>query len=530
MLIGRSRLVAAAAALSSSVCSMSSSAIAGRVLSIQSHVVHGAVGNRAAALPLQLLGVEVDVLNTVQYSNHVGYGSFAGEKLTGEQVWALLEGMQANGLLAPTRLLTGYMGSVDAVRAAARALPLLRQNQPNFQFWCDPVLGDNGRLYVPAALVDAYRDEIVPYADALLPNQFEAELLSGITIRTAADARRACDVLHGRGVKLVIITSLQLDAADADPSPPLSILFSRTPQGSLWRRVYRLDVPQLPANFAGTGDLLAALLLGWDIRPGVPAHTGLRRALAGVQAVLRRTMEEAGPARGEGEAKGLATRPLGLRILSSIDEIRHPDESSVPAPTRLDSPLRGVLFDMDGTLTLPSQLDFVRMRSAAGLPEGAPIFSSIEALPADRRAAAWAEIEKIELEATPQLQPGLATLFAALRTHGLRVGIATRNNPRAVDALVRAAGLPADTFDPVLTRESDFPDKPHPAIALAAAAAWELPPEACMFVGDSPDDMLCGRAAGMATCFLGDREAEADVAISSLDELTAMLDDAVQTE
>ena len=517
---------------------MSSSAIAGRVLSIQSHVVHGAVGNRAAALPLQLLGVEVDVLNTVQYSNHVGYGSFAGEKLTGEQVWALLEGMHANGLLAPTRLLTGYMGSVDAVRAAARALPLLRQNQPSFQFWCDPVLGDNGRLYVPPALVDAYRDEIVPHADALLPNQFEAELLSGITIRSDADARRACDVLHGRGVKLVIITSLQLDAADADPaataldaapSPPLSLLFSRTPQGSLWRRVYRLDVPQLPANFAGTGDLLAALLLGWDIRPGVPAHTGLRRALAGVQAVLRRTMEEAGgpPAQGKG------TRPLGLRILSSIDEIRHPDESSVAAPTRLDAPLRGVLFDMDGTLTLPSQLDFVRMRSAAGLPAGAPIFSAIEALPADRRAAAWAAIETIELEACAslQLQPGLATLFAALRTHGLRVGIATRNNPRAVDALVRAAGLPADTFDPVLTRESDFPDKPHPAIALAAAAAWELPPEACLFVGDSPDDMLCGRAAGMATCLLGDRaEAEADVAISSLDELTAMLDDAVLTE
>ena len=72
-----------------------------RVLSIQSHVVHGYVGNRAAVLPLQLLGVEADVLNTVQYSNHVGYGSFAGEKLSGEQLWELLRGMHANGLLAP---------------------------------------------------------------------------------------------------------------------------------------------------------------------------------------------------------------------------------------------------------------------------------------------------------------------------------------------------------------------------------------------------------------------------------------------
>ena len=63
--------------------------------------------------------VETDVLNTVQYSNHVGYGSFAGEKLTGEQIWALLEGMHANGLLKPSRVLTGYMGSVEAVRAVA---------------------------------------------------------------------------------------------------------------------------------------------------------------------------------------------------------------------------------------------------------------------------------------------------------------------------------------------------------------------------------------------------------------------------
>ena len=150
---------------------------ANTVLSIQSHVVHGAVGNRAATLPLALLGVETDVLNTVQYSNHVGYGSFAGDKLSGEQIWELLSGMHANGLLKPSRVLTGYMGSADAVRAVVRALPLLRQSQPGVQYWCDPVLGDNGRLYVPPTLVDIYRDEVVPHAHALLPNQFEAELL-----------------------------------------------------------------------------------------------------------------------------------------------------------------------------------------------------------------------------------------------------------------------------------------------------------------------------------------------------------------
>ena len=98
---------------------------------------------------------------------------------------------------------------------------------------------------------------------------------------------------------------------------------------------------------------------------------------------------------GANEGYGSGTRPLGLRLLSSIDEIRKPDESIVDAPIRLDAPLQGILFDMDGTLTLPHQLDFEEMRRAAGLPEGAPIFAGIEALPEEGRSAAWASIEAI---------------------------------------------------------------------------------------------------------------------------------------
>ena len=258
-----------------------------RVLSIQSHVVHGRVGNRAAVLPLELLGVETDVLNTVQFSNHVGYGSFTGQRLNGEQLFELLQGMHANGLLGPSHLLTGFMGSAEAVHAMVRALPLLQSSRPDVEYWCDPVLGDHGRLYVPAQLVDIYRDAVVPHAYALLPNQFEAELLSGVTIRSEDDARHACGVLHRRGVSLVIITSAQLETAaggedgaggaepaakrtrpSADgsgpsPLPPLSVFISRKPHGVSWRREYRLDIEQLPERFAGTGDLLAALLLGW---------------------------------------------------------------------------------------------------------------------------------------------------------------------------------------------------------------------------------------------------------------------------
>ena len=375
-----------------------------RVLSIQSHVVHGCVGNRAAALPLQLLGIETDVLNTLQYSNHAGYGSFAGEKLTGDQLYALLDGMHRNGLLAASHVLTGYMGSAEAIRAVLRALPLLRSARPDVQFWCDPVLGDNGRLYVPPALVDVYRDEVVPHAHALLPNQFEAEVLSGVTICTAADARRACGVLHRRGVELVVITSAEFAdtpvvpaapsadgssssssssaaAAAAAALPPLSVLLSRRPSAvsGTWRREYRIDVHQLPHRFAGTGDLLAGLLLGWSCRDGVrghvPAHVALQYSLAGVQSVLRHTVSTAAAATAAAATAAPspagappapatpatpATRPLGLNLLESIDDIRHPVERVLAhddaptrslTPVRLDAPLRAVLFDMDGTLT-----------------------------------------------------------------------------------------------------------------------------------------------------------------------------------
>lgn len=199
---------------------------------------------------------------------------------------------------------------------------------------------------------------------------------------------------------------------------------------------------------------------------------------------------------------------------------------------------------MDGTLTLPHQLDFGRMRAAAGLPEGAHIFEAIQALPTEARAAAWAAIEAVELEAYEHvaLQPGLAEHLADLRARGLKVGIATRNNPRAVAALLRVVGLPEGTFDPVLTREDQLPDKPHPALALAACSAWGVPPEACLMVGDSMDDMRLGRAAGMSTCLLRPAvdaaEAsppppladEVDFAVTTLAELGAMMEDAVRAE
>ena len=144
-----------------------------RVLSIQSHVVHGYVGNKSAVFPLQLLGVEVDPVNSVQFCNHTGYAAgVRGDVLQGDQLRALVDGLGANGLLSGyTHLLTGYIGSPSFLRAVVDALVAMRAaNAPEaVAYFCDPVLGDGGKLYVPEALVEIYRDDVVPLATVRTP-------------------------------------------------------------------------------------------------------------------------------------------------------------------------------------------------------------------------------------------------------------------------------------------------------------------------------------------------------------------------
>jgi len=187
-----------------------------RVLSIQSHVVHGYVGNKAAVLPLQILGLEVDFINSVQFSNHTGYPKFTGERLGGDALGELVSGLRANGLIGYTHVLTGYIGAASFLRAVIATVKAVREAQPSAVYVCDPVLGDGGRLYVPEELVDIYREEVLPLASVLTPNHFEAELLTRSTIATEDDAFRACAALHARGVRTIVITSAVLRADGAN--------------------------------------------------------------------------------------------------------------------------------------------------------------------------------------------------------------------------------------------------------------------------------------------------------------------------
>jgi len=274
---------ASAAAAPAAAFNAADSFIIPRVLSIQSSVVFGYVGNKASNFPLQLLGFDVDPLHSCQLSNHTGYPTVRGQKTAGEDVAAVLEGLKANGLSKQyTHVLAGYMTSVKFLEQSVSLIKAIKEERPDSLFVCDPVLGDlldngtTGKLYVPAEFIDLYRSHLLPLADVWTPNQFEAEQLSGLRIDDEQGARACLEWFHARGVRTVVITSCSYrSAADADPptSPRLIHVLASTIAPSLDprtsprpERIAHLAVPHVDKYFTGTGDMTAALIMAWLTR------------------------------------------------------------------------------------------------------------------------------------------------------------------------------------------------------------------------------------------------------------------------
>jgi len=181
-----------------------------RILSIQSHVVSGYVGNKSATFPLQLLGFETDCINSVQFSNHTGYDKgVKGQRLNDVELWDLIDGLEANGLDNYSHIINGYIGKDTFLRKLAQVIKKLKGRNPNLMYVCDPVMGDSEPVgwYVPKELLPIYRDEILPLCDICVPNQFEVEMLSGCQITDEKSAFNAIEKLHDMGVKVVVLSS-----------------------------------------------------------------------------------------------------------------------------------------------------------------------------------------------------------------------------------------------------------------------------------------------------------------------------------
>lgn len=286
-----------------------------RVISIQSHVVSGYVGNKSAVFPMQVLGYEVDAINSVQLCCHTGYKHFQGQVLNDSDLKTLFEGLKLNDIHRYSHLLTGYVGSESFLYEVIRAVKELKEANSAITYVCDPVLGDAGKFYVPKELMPIYRDQLLPLADIITPNQFEAELLSGVTITNQESALKALSILHDKGVGTVILSSYEAGNEET------LVTLASTLKGND-RRVCRLEFPRLNCTFTGTGDLLSALLLVWTHKHPDNLLLACEKALSTMQAVLKRTLESAQALAGPGNMPSPAQREL--RLVNSKKDIENP--------------------------------------------------------------------------------------------------------------------------------------------------------------------------------------------------------------
>jgi pyridoxine kinase len=253
------------------------------ILSIQSHVAYGHVGNASAAFPMQRLGVDVWPIHTVQFSNHTGYGAWTGRVFDGPMIEELVEGIAERGVLPSCDgVLSGYMGSADIGNAILSTVGKVRQANPRALYCCDPVIGDVGRgVFVRPGIPEFMRDQAVPAADIITPNHFELDYLSGRTTETLAAIKDAVAAVQRLGPRVVLVTSLH-----TRETPPDCIDLLAGEGGAFWR----VRTPKLSLSVNGAGDAVAALFFVHYVRTA-SAATALGEASASIYGLLKRTAE-----------------------------------------------------------------------------------------------------------------------------------------------------------------------------------------------------------------------------------------------
>jgi pyridoxine kinase len=281
------------------------------ILSIQSSVAYGHVGNSAATFPLMRMGVEVWPVITVHFSNHTGYPSWRGPMLAASDIADVVRGIDERGVLGQVdAVLSGYQGGADVGAVIVDVVELVRQRNPAAIYCCDPVLGDVDRgLYVRPGIPELMRDRVVPVADVITPNQFELTVLTGMSTTTTDEVLAAADAARALGPATVLVTSV----VHADAAPGTIDMIAVSGAGS-----WRVTTPLLPRTFTGAGDLTAATFLAGLLRTGDPAI-----ALASTAAVVHGVLEVT-----------IASGGSELALVEAQDEIVHPSRTFEPVRLR----------------------------------------------------------------------------------------------------------------------------------------------------------------------------------------------------
>lgn len=292
------------------------------ILSIQSHVAAGHVGNMAATLPLNRLGHEVWAVPTVLFSNHPAHGSHTGRAATADEIGDLVDGLHERGMLADcAAVLSGYLGTAANGEAVLEAVTAARTANPRTFWACDPVMGDVDRgFFVAPDVPEFFRERVVGRANILLPNPFELGFLADRAVETVAQAVTAARVLCDAGTDLVIVTGLRTGGDVAVLAVQNHAAWQvRTP----WVvKTQEADGQPPPANdpggpdqpIHGAGDAFAALFLGHYLQDA-DVSAALARAVSAMYELVRATMNAPGSE---------------LRLIDAQDRMMNPTEIFAP--------------------------------------------------------------------------------------------------------------------------------------------------------------------------------------------------------
>jgi pyridoxine kinase len=255
------------------------------VISIQSQVAYGHVGNSAATFPMQMHGIDVIAVPTTLLSNRPGYPTIRGRVLEAQLVADLLLGVEERGAVeTSSMILSGYLGSAEIADVVADFVARAKARNPKLKYCCDPVLGDRDRgLFVKADIPPLMRDGLCPLADLITPNHFEFEWLCGARTTTINQMIAQAQTLLARGPSTVVITSAELADTPGDAIETVAI-----EQANDGVKAWRVRTPKLPISPSGTGDLFAALLVAARVT-GADTPQALGHAASAIFAVLERT-------------------------------------------------------------------------------------------------------------------------------------------------------------------------------------------------------------------------------------------------
>jgi pyridoxine kinase len=252
-----------------------------RVLSIQSAVAHGHVGNSAAVFPLQRIGVEVVPVPTVNFSNHTGYGAWRGPLIAPQDVAEILLGVEERGVFPQVdAVLSGYQGGAGIAGVIIDAVRRVKAANPSAVYACDPVMGNaRSGCFVAPEIPDLLRDRVVPVADIITPNQFELGYLTGTEPASIETTLASADLARAMGPSTVLVTSVERPDREEGVIEMLVV----DPTGA-----WVVTTPHLPFKANGSGDVTAALFTAHYVETG-NAALALERTASSVFDLIETT-------------------------------------------------------------------------------------------------------------------------------------------------------------------------------------------------------------------------------------------------